>query len=117
MVSGDVSGGHGLSRRVGWRISRHPLRSGRQNPGLLDHPREVRGRLFVDGRRPSLPRLPDFRQVAAGQSAVPSGHLSRSPQRQANRAYRLGLEQYRPLPIAGVDKPAATLRSAGQPLP
>jgi len=34
---------------------------------LLDHPREVRERLFVDDRRIGLALLPDFRQVAAGQ--------------------------------------------------
>jgi hypothetical protein len=27
---------------------------------------KIRDRLFVDGRRPSLSRLPDFRQVATG---------------------------------------------------
>jgi hypothetical protein len=32
-----------------------------QNPRLLDHPREVRGGLFVDGRRLRLTRPPDFR--------------------------------------------------------
>jgi hypothetical protein len=34
---------------------------------LLDHTREVRDRLFVDDRRLRIFRLPDFRQVAAGQ--------------------------------------------------
>jgi hypothetical protein len=38
-----------------------------KNSGLLNHAREIRDRLFVDGRRLGLARLPDYRQVAAGQ--------------------------------------------------
>src|SRR2546425_9703364 len=38
-----------------------------QNSPLLNHAREVGDRLFVDGRRLRLLRLPDLRQVAAGE--------------------------------------------------
>src|SRR5258706_5513174 len=38
-----------------------------QHSRLLDHAREVRDHLFVDGRRLRLSRLPDLRHVAAGQ--------------------------------------------------
>jgi hypothetical protein len=58
---------HGLSRRVGWRISRRPCVRGFQDAGLLDHAREVRDRPFIDDLRLGFFRLPDFRQVAAGQ--------------------------------------------------
>jgi hypothetical protein len=36
-------------------------------PYLLNHAREVRGRLFVDRQRPRLTRLLDLRQVAPGR--------------------------------------------------
>ena len=40
-------------------------------PVLLDHAHEVPDLLFVDDRRFRLARLPDLRQVAAGQVILP----------------------------------------------
>jgi hypothetical protein len=48
-----------------------------QNYRLFNHAREVRDRLFVDGRRLRLSRLPDFRQVAAGQDCQKADALFR----------------------------------------
>jgi hypothetical protein len=63
-ISGAAAGegGHSsvLRRNIGRRLAF-------QNPGLLNHAREIRDRLFVDGRRLGHSRLPDFRQVAVGQ--------------------------------------------------
>jgi hypothetical protein len=76
---------------------------------LPDHAREVRDRLFVDGRRLSLSRLPDFRQVAAAQDCQEAGRHAaskRRPERQANRPIGWARNQSAPLPIADVDKSA-----------
>jgi hypothetical protein len=51
-------------RRPGVLDGHRRRAEGRCTSGI--HPREIRDRLFVDGRRPSLSRLPDFRQVATG---------------------------------------------------
>jgi hypothetical protein len=82
-----VPGTLGAARRVG---------TGLQNAGLLNHPREVRNRLFVDGRRLGLglERLPDGWQVAAGQDCQEAGRHIRikSAGRSARQSpYRVGL--------------------------
>ena len=40
---------------------------------MLDHAREVGDRLFIDDRGLGLRRLPDFRQVTAGQDCQETG--------------------------------------------
>src|SRR5437764_2760457 len=54
-----------------------------QNPCLLNHAREVRDRLIVDGRRLGLARLPGLRQVAAGYGLLPQPPPARAPARSA----------------------------------
>ena len=55
-------------------------------------------------------RLWDLRQVVAGQDGEETCHSVIKALRAAagKSSYRLGLEQHCPLPIAGVEKPAAT---------
>jgi hypothetical protein len=49
-----------------------------QYPRLLNYPREIRYRLFVDDRRRRFFRLQDFGQVAADQDCEDAGiHCSR----------------------------------------
>jgi hypothetical protein len=106
--------------RVGCGTGRRRWWSGFQDARPLDHAREIRDRLFVEGGRLSLSRLPDFRQVAAGQDRQEARchpPIKAVPAAAGKSFYRLGLEQFQPLPTAGVDKPAATRRLAGQPLP
>jgi hypothetical protein len=55
-------------------------------------------------------RLRDLRQVVAGQDGEETCHSAIKTLRAAagKSSYWLGLEQHCPLPIAGVEKPAAT---------
>jgi hypothetical protein len=55
-------------------------------------------------------RLRDLRQVVAGQDGEETRHSAIKALRAAagKSSYRLGLEQHCPLPIASVEKPAAT---------
>jgi hypothetical protein len=55
-------------------------------------------------------RLGDLWQVVAGQDGEETCHSVIKTLRAAagKSSYRLGLEQHCPLPIAGVEKPAAT---------
>jgi hypothetical protein len=99
--------GHGLSRHVGWRIICRRCGPGLQDPGLLGHAREIRDRVLVDGRRLGFSRLPDFRQVAAGQDrheARCHPSIKALPAAAGKSSYRWGPEQFRPLLIAGGDK-------------
>jgi hypothetical protein len=63
----SAGGARRLPVRAWHQFRRSRLISRRLALRLLDHAREVRDRLFVDGRRLRLSRLPDFRHVAAGQ--------------------------------------------------
>src|SRR5712691_5596559 len=64
-----------------------------QNSRLLNHARKVRDRLFIDGRRLNIIRLPNFGHVTAGQDwqearyhapiEARTGRIGKSP-------YRLG---------------------------
>jgi hypothetical protein len=55
-------------------------------------------------------RLRDSRQLVAGQDSEETCHSAIKALRAAagKSSYRLGLEQHCPVPIAGVEKPAAT---------
>jgi hypothetical protein len=73
----------------------------------LDHARKIRDRLFVHGRRLRLLRLPDLRQVAAGQEREEAGgHATstRSVERSANRPTGGARNTRQPLPIGDVDE-------------
>jgi hypothetical protein len=64
-------------------------------------------RPFIDDRGPGFARLPDFRQVAAGQDGQEAWchpSIKAGPAAAGKSSYRLGPERFRPLPIAGVDK-------------
>jgi hypothetical protein len=56
-------------------------RIGHQNSSLVHHPREVRDRLFIDGRRLRGTRLLNFRQIAAGQEDKEAGYHKASKRR------------------------------------
>jgi hypothetical protein len=80
---------------------------------LINRSREIRDRLFVDDRRLSFFRLPNLRQVVAGedrQETACRAPLKRSPQRQANRPTGWAYSRFGPPRIRGVDKPAAIRR-------
>jgi hypothetical protein len=91
------------------RVGRYLLALQAARP--LNHAREVSDRPFIDDRGPGFVRLPDFRQVAAGQDGQEAWcHPSIKAGPAAGKSsYRLGPEQFWPLQIAGVDKPNAGL--------
>jgi hypothetical protein len=96
-----------LMWRVGCGTGRRRCWSGFQDARPLNYAREIRDRLFVEGGRPSLSRLPDFRQVAAGQDRQEARchpPIKAVPAAAGKSSYRLGPDGVWPLPIAGVDK-------------
>jgi hypothetical protein len=83
--------------------------SGFQDARLLDHAREIRDRLLIDGTAQVLSAA-GFVGGCGRSDGEETWHSAIKALRAAagKSSYRLGLEQHCPLPIASVENPAAT---------
>ena len=85
-TAGELGHGLSLARLASFRAAGSVLQDFR----LVNNARKIPDRLFVHDRRLRLSRLPDFRQVAAGQDCQETWCHAPSKRRAGRQAIALG---------------------------